>query len=288
MKSITIKPAAGHVTSAMEFAGVSIDYMTNLINECDLEMHDCHEHATCTDEAVFWSCACNERYNGDGKTCSICPSEACWNYNTTTNECTLKDDQPECSKLSCGSTSIDITFGADLFGSSEVEFVDSANKPQWDGQKFSYSSGFEASSMTFNENGTQVYFQVWIAVKGNGDKTQDGEGTPINLGQMAVYNEAVSVGVSYTCAYDTAVTVADTFQTDSVHVSGGKVGLGSLATGFSMSLSTIGGKVVMGTDMTVAVSWAVTSLVGTVEFFFTEVFSNQIILIEIIIIIISA
>ena len=261
--------------SPIEFGDLEVDYVTDLIDECEMGIHDCHEMATCIDQPALWTCACNAPYNGDGKSCSVCPSDACWTHNTTTNECTLKEEKPECSQLTCGSTSIDITFGAELFGSKDVEFVDMANPPQWDegSSKFVYSGGFDAASMSFNEDGTQITFKTWIAVKGNGDKTEDGEGKPIDLGAMAVYNKAVAVGVSYMCSYDTAVTVtSDAYQMYSVELFGGKVGLGSLATGFSMQLSDNGGKVVMGTDMTVAVSWAVTSLVGYVEFFFNEVF----------------
>lgn len=259
--------------SPIEFGDIEVDIVTDLIDECEMGIHDCHEMATCIDQPALWTCACQAPYNGDGKTCSVCPSDACWTHNTTTNECTLKEDKPECSQLTCGSTSIDITFGAELFGSKDVEFVDMANPPQWDegSSKFVYSGGFDAAAMSFNEDGTQITFKTWIAVKGNGDKTEDGEGKPIDLGAMAVYNKAVAVGVSYKCCYDTAVTVtSDAYQMFSVESFGGKVGLGSLAAGFSMQLSDNGGKVVMGTDLTVAVSWAVTSLVGYVEFFFNE------------------
>merc|ERR1712050_112849 len=133
VRSVTVKPAndpsARSIDAPVVFGDIAVDYVTNLVNECEMGSHNCHEHATCTDMAVQYSCACNAPYNGDGRTCSICPSEACWSHNATTNECTLKEDKPECSQLSC---------------SSEVDFVDSANPPQWDADnsKFVYSSSF--------------------------------------------------------------------------------------------------------------------------------------------------
>ena len=39
------------------------------INECSLGSHNCDSHATCTNSAGSFSCACNDGYTGDGTNC---------------------------------------------------------------------------------------------------------------------------------------------------------------------------------------------------------------------------
>ena len=45
-----------------------------------------------------------------------CPSERCWDYDVSSNRCSLKDKSLECSKLICGATTMSIEFSENLFG----------------------------------------------------------------------------------------------------------------------------------------------------------------------------
>ena len=40
------------------------------IDECVSGVHDCHSSASCTNNAVSYTCSCNNPYTGDGKTCT--------------------------------------------------------------------------------------------------------------------------------------------------------------------------------------------------------------------------
>ena len=39
------------------------------INECELDLHDCHQQATCTNNLGSYTCACNTGWTGDGFSC---------------------------------------------------------------------------------------------------------------------------------------------------------------------------------------------------------------------------
>eukprot|EP00736_Rhodelphis_marinus_P008888 Rmarinus@m.22865 len=45
------------------------DARCDLMNECDMSLHDCHVLATCVDTADYYECTCNVGYTGDGYTC---------------------------------------------------------------------------------------------------------------------------------------------------------------------------------------------------------------------------
>ena len=40
------------------------------VNECDLNTHDCDEHATCNNTIGSYECECNTGYSGDGNECT--------------------------------------------------------------------------------------------------------------------------------------------------------------------------------------------------------------------------
>ena len=40
------------------------------LNECDLDMHGCHDNATCNNTDGSYSCECVEGYTGDGFNCT--------------------------------------------------------------------------------------------------------------------------------------------------------------------------------------------------------------------------
>ena len=39
------------------------------IDECDLNIHNCHIHATCVDMPTSFACNCNQGYTGNGIDC---------------------------------------------------------------------------------------------------------------------------------------------------------------------------------------------------------------------------
>ena len=39
------------------------------IDECDLNIHNCHVHATCVDMPTSFTCNCNQGYIGNGIDC---------------------------------------------------------------------------------------------------------------------------------------------------------------------------------------------------------------------------
>ena len=51
-----------------------------------------------------------------------CPSERCWDYDTSSNTCSLKDTV-ECTKLTCGATQMKIEFSKHLFGDEASAFA---------------------------------------------------------------------------------------------------------------------------------------------------------------------
>jgi hypothetical protein len=87
----------------------------------------------------------------------------------------------------------------------------------------------------------------------------------VNLGAMSVYNQAVGYGVNFECSYSLMVnlTSAD-FKVTHIAAFGANIGVGSLASGFAMSLispdTMKSDRFVMGTQMHVQIGWAVTTL----------------------------
>jgi len=45
-----------------------------------------------------------------------CPSDECWNYDATTDECSLKSDVPQCATLQCGAKIMSVVFSKNLLG----------------------------------------------------------------------------------------------------------------------------------------------------------------------------
>lgn len=218
-----------------------------------------------------------------------CPTTDCWSYNATTNHCTVKND---CVKLTCGATSLDVSFGDDLFDLAAVDKSDSSmwgedTKPQWDGSssKWQLSSNFGENGMSYSVadkvvNGTvtgqDITFKQWVAIAGGGRQRRDDDmilGKQINLGGLSVYTTPFGVGVLFECSYSTSVTVTSSaFKVSHVEAFGANIGVGNLAAGFSMSLTSMSGgtdsgRFVMGTDMKVGVEWAVKSLSGLTFYF---------------------
>lgn len=46
-------------------------YFSKDVDECTANTHDCHASATCTNTVGSFTCACNQGFTGDGKTCTL-------------------------------------------------------------------------------------------------------------------------------------------------------------------------------------------------------------------------
>merc|ERR1712130_415510 len=60
------------------------------VDECKLGTHDCSPYAKCTDTDGSFTCECQGIYKGTGKTCGLCPSDECWDYDDKTHKCSMK------------------------------------------------------------------------------------------------------------------------------------------------------------------------------------------------------
>ena len=40
------------------------------VDECELEIHNCHVNAECIDTVGSYECVCNQGYSGDGINCT--------------------------------------------------------------------------------------------------------------------------------------------------------------------------------------------------------------------------
>lgn len=257
-----------HVTcdSKIESTGLSGYMMTHRAgceaNECLSEAtNTCHGNARCIDETLGYRCECLEPYNGDGHHCQLCPSEECWSYNSTLNECTLIETE-NCTTLTCGATSMDITFSPKVFGkTAELTVWASEAHPTWSGSEFKLSSILGMNGMSYTMNEGSIIFKLDVALAA--DNSEKGFSS-IDLGALAVYNQAIGVAVSYECSYPTLVNVTHG-PFDFHHIShvGSNIGIGNLAPGFSMSLEGTRPDImrfVLGSMVKASVEWSIQSL----------------------------
>jgi len=47
-----------------------INFLSTDIDECEENIHNCHESATCNNSPGSYTCACNDGYTGVGSSCS--------------------------------------------------------------------------------------------------------------------------------------------------------------------------------------------------------------------------
>jgi len=183
----------------------------------------------------------------------------------------MKDD---CSKLSCDATAMQISINSDVVGQKDNAIWASEAKPAYDGsdEKFKLKAGLGEQGMTYSMNyeNKTISFHLFVALAV--DQEKESTVKEIHLGAMSVRNQGVGVGLSFTCSYPLEITLtSDAYQMHHVENFGGKIGVGSLSTGFSMTLTNPAGgsSFVMGTDLRVAVDWAITNL-PSLMFYFSE------------------
>ena len=64
------------------------------VNECDLDIHNCHNEAFCTDDIDGFSCTCNAGYSGNG---TFCESEQINLYKEQHHSFIFLTDADECA-----------------------------------------------------------------------------------------------------------------------------------------------------------------------------------------------
>jgi len=186
----------------------------------------------------------------------------------------MKDD---CSTLSCASTKMEIFVKQDVVDRKDDAIWATEAKPAYDAtdEAFKLSAGLGEQGMTYSmnyENKTHptISFHLFVALAI--DQEKESSVKEIHLGAMSVRNQGVGVGMSFTCTYPLKVTLTSgDYGVHHVSHYGGQIGLGSLASGFSLSLTNPAGgsSFVMGTDLRVAVDWAITSL-PSLMFYYDE------------------
>jgi len=109
-----------------------------------------------------------------------------------------------------------------------------------------------------NEDETKMIAEVSFALAGENRQRSSVADKEINLGDMAVYTSNFGISVVYQCVYSTALTVSSgAFDVQTVSAFGQNTGVGNLATGFSMNLSSpTGEKFIMGGQLEVGIEWS--------------------------------
>ena len=79
------------------------------VNECDLDLHNCHTEAFCTDDIDGFNCTCNAGYSGNGTYCeseetSILGAAPFVHFLTDADECALGVDTCDEDHADCTDT----------------------------------------------------------------------------------------------------------------------------------------------------------------------------------------
>merc|ERR1711976_403258 len=250
------------------------DTKTCVYAQCAWNMHGCDNDAICIDidldnlptdkasaEQVSTTCECNSPKTVDGYQCTYCPShDECWTYNATTHVCSM---EPSCSTLTCGALNIDIEMEPELFGLNDPESAVWASiaQPTYSGNKLRCGKelGNADQRVYMIENEDKLVAEVTLSIGGNDRQRSAVRGTELNLGDMAVYTSNVGIQVLYRCEYPTNVDVSSQpFDVQTISAFGQNAGVGNLAGGFSMELSSPtedGSRFIMGGQLEVAVNW---------------------------------
>merc|ERR1711972_1041121 len=178
-----------------------------------------------------------------------CPSDSCWNFNSTTNACTL-DTDAGCVELTCQSTGMAIDFSADLFGSGGDGLWLGDIEPSAGGKGFQISANFGDVGSTYELSDDLFIQKIWLAKTGEQRARSSVGHNVIDLGGANdVYTTPFGVGIMFSCEYSRSVTISSDFDVNTVTSFGTKEssGIGNLAGGFSMDLS--------GAEMTVDSLW---------------------------------
>jgi len=191
-----------------------------------------------------------------------CPSDSCWNFNSTTNACTL-DTDAGCVELTCQSTGMAIDFSADLFGSGGDGLWLGDIEPSAGGKGFQISANFGDVGSTYELTDDLFIQKIWLAKTGEQRARSSVGHNVIDLGGANdVYTTPFGVGIMFSCEYSRSVTISSDFDVNTVTSFGTKEssGIGNLAGGFSMDLSGAenDGRFIMGSEMHVGINWAVT------------------------------
>lgn len=126
------------------------------------------------------------------------------------------------------------------------------------------SVNFGEGGSTYTLTDTHFISKIWLAKTGD-QRARSGAGIDANTidlgGDNDVYTTPFGVGILFSCEYERSVQISSNFDVNTITAFGTKEssGTGNLAGGFSMDLSGAenDGRFIMGSEMNVAVNWAV-------------------------------
>ena len=177
-----------------------------------------------------------------------CPSDECWTFDGS--KCTL---QPGCTELKCGATSISIGIMNEVFGHSDTNHAISTTPELSTIDEFGYrlqcnlgECGMEYEVAQAEDGTNKLAFKV---------KISQNEINKINLGDVSVSLSKAEIELEFVCLYNIDVTIASNEYTiEDAVISGTTTGTGSLAAGFSLTI-TSDSNFALGTMLNVAASW---------------------------------
>jgi len=253
------------VAGYKEQNGVCVDR-----DECTDGSNECSVNANCHNTVGGYTCTCHGEYEGDGKTCLMCPSDECWTYDKSKQACTIKADG-KCTEVDCDATSMTVKFAGALFGlSDEIATWASDAKPTYadvvnSTLDWSYTSGLGANGMTYVITADKkIKFKMLVALSGTARARSDFDlvtARQIDLGSKTLVTTPFGIGVMYTCSYPLSVDIqSSNFTAQVVSQQGQKDGMGSLAGGFEMQLNDLGPndpfEFILGAILKIGVSWS--------------------------------
>lgn len=202
-----------------------------------------------------------------------CPSLKCWSH-TDEDGCMLKENVAGCSDLVCTESSMDITFGHELFDTSEIDDLKWIGIT-WDDVKFlPETNNFDVSCTFDGHCGMITTFET---INGVEKLVITIEISPLTAKMPLLLETGLKLEfsspnpkVTLQCSYSTVVELDSEYVVKHATVAGAVSAEGALDEGFTMIMT---GSEYIGETKTVAVNWAVT--MPEVTFYLTDCYVNQ-------------
>lgn len=212
--------------------------------------------------------------DGDDELGFPCPSDDCWEFNSDSGTCQLKDID-SCTKVTCGATSMAMEIGSGVFADSdesmglvEPALDDASDDDDTLGWIKHCDLDSDDCNMSHKVEGNFLIFTVQFSLVGNKRGRSDVEDKTIDLGDVVVNTAPFGIGVSFECTYGMTVDLtSNQFSVQEVTVSGTKAGDGSLEDGFAMTLNDDStDALVLGSRLNVEVDWSL--MLSDIDYYF--------------------